>query len=115
MDRAFESIHTLSEVDFLAVYETRPTLPEKRLMFAILLDAIECFQKYLGHEDNRLLKETEEWIFEDDHGWAFSFINVCEAVEIDPQYLRKGLLHWKQKKIQEPILRDKVRYQQRSL
>jgi hypothetical protein len=101
MDRAFESIHTLSEVDFLAVYETRPTLPEKRLMFAILLDAVECFQQYAGHEDNRLFIETEDWVSEDDRGWVFSFINVCEALEIDPQYLRKGLLHWKERKILE--------------
>ena len=98
MDRAFESIHTLSDVDFLAVYETRPTLPEKRLMFAILLDAIECFQKYLGHEDNRIFKETEKWVFDDNQGGVFLFINVCEALEIDPQYLRKGLLHWRKRR-----------------
>ena len=71
MDRAFDSIPSLSKAGFLDVYETRPTLPEKRLMFAILLDAVECFQKYAGQEHNRLFKEAEEWIFEDDHGWAF--------------------------------------------
>ena len=98
MDRAFESIHTLSEAAFLAVYETRPTLPEKRLMFAILLDAVECFQHYAGHEDNRLFLETEDWVSEDDRGWIFSFINVCEALEIDPQYLRQGLLHGRKKR-----------------
>ena len=92
MARVFDSIHSLSEADFLDVYKTRPTLPEKRLLFAILLDAVECFQKYAGHEDNRLFKETEEWIFEDDHGWAFSFINICDALEINPLYLRKGFL-----------------------
>jgi len=66
-------------------------------MFAVLLDAVECFQKYAGREANRLFKDTDEWIFEDDHEWPFSFINICEAVDIDPKYLRKGLSHWKKR------------------
>jgi len=45
-------------------------------MFAVLLDAVECFQKYAGREANRLFKDTDEWIFEDDHEWPFSFINI---------------------------------------
>ena len=66
-------------------------------MFAILLDAVECFQEYA--EQDRLFKDAEEWIFEDDHEWPFSFINICEAVDMDPKYLRKGLLHWRQSAI----------------
>jgi hypothetical protein len=27
----------------------------------------------------------------------FSFVNVCEALEIDPAFLRQGLLAWKEK------------------
>jgi hypothetical protein len=67
-------------------------------MFAILLDAVECFQKYSllpGQYADRLFKDTEHWIFKDDHKWPFSFMNICEAVEMDPNYLRKGLALWK--------------------
>ena len=52
-------------------------------------------------EHDRLFKDAEEWIFEDDHEWPFSFINICEAVDLDPKYLRKGLLHWRQSAIPE--------------
>jgi len=71
--------------------------PEKKLMFAILLDAVECFQEY-GEQDP-FFKDAAEWIFEDDRDWPLSFINICEAVDMDPTYLRKGLLYWRQSAI----------------
>jgi hypothetical protein len=93
---ASQSIGSLSELDILGLYGASPTQPEKTLMLAILLDAVECFHKYAAHEANALFKDTVKWIFEDDHEWLFSFINICEAVEIDAQYLRKGLSQFKQ-------------------
>jgi hypothetical protein len=93
----FRAIGSLSESAIVDFYGTGDLQPEKRLMLAVLQGAVECFQDYA--EDDRLFKETEEWIFEDDHEWPFSFINICEAVDMDPKYLRKGLLHWRQSAI----------------
>ena len=67
---------------------------EKRLMFAVLLDAVECLKKFARlrqSRTDRLSKDAEDWIFEDDRDWPFSFINICEAVGLNPQYLRDGL------------------------
>jgi hypothetical protein len=64
--------------------------PKKKLMFATLLDAVECFQTYAGHEANRFFKDMQVWIFEDDQQWPFSFIHICEAMGLDTQYLRQG-------------------------
>jgi hypothetical protein len=89
--RSFREIGSLAESDMLGMYGTGDLQPEKRLMFAILLDAVDCFQEHA--KDDRLFKETEEWIFEDDHEWPFSFINICQALDMDPEYLRKGLLN----------------------
>ena|SRR6266850_112621 len=89
--RCFREIGSLAESDMLGMYGTGDLQPEKRLMFAILLDAVDCFQEHA--KDDRLFKETEEWIFEDDHEWPFSFINICQALDMDPEYLRKGLLN----------------------
>ena len=75
---ALHSIGSLSELDILGLYGASPTQPEKTLMFAVLLDAVECFQKYAGNEADRLFKDTEKWIFKDDPEWPFSFINICE-------------------------------------
>jgi hypothetical protein len=66
-------------------------------MLAILLDAVECFQKYAPlhrRKPDRLFTTTAEWIFEDDYKWPFSFVNICDAVGIDAKYLRNGLQQW---------------------
>ena len=84
--------------------------PEKRLMFAVLQDAVECFQNQKFEQRNKATSQfmdTEEWIFRDDHDWPFSFFNICEAVGMDPDYLRKGLLHWKERVVQNKYLMAK--------
>jgi len=75
--------------------------PEKRLMLAILEDAINCYQDNLlakrGRE-GRLFTEAEEWILEKGSDWIFSFKNICETLGFNPEYVRQGLLQWKEKK-----------------
>ena len=78
----------LSEPDILAGQQyydqdTRGPQPERSLMFAVLLDAIECFQKYpFLHDEyeNRLFREAENLILDNDRKWIFSFINICDAL-----------------------------------
>ena len=111
-----DMIGSLSEPDILAIHQysdhqgTSGGQPEKSLMSAVLLDAVECFQKYLLLHDeysNRLFKETENWILDNDREWLFSFINICDALTIDPRYLRKGLLRWKRNVLQLSARKDR--------
>jgi hypothetical protein len=72
--------------------------PEEKLMFAVLADAIECFQKYFGANAPRrrkLFTEAEAWISRRDSLWPYSFENICEALNIDQNYLRLGLTQWR--------------------
>jgi hypothetical protein len=72
--------------------------PEKALMLAVLEDAISAFRdNVLAEQANKklLFSETEEWIAEQDTDWIFSFENICEVFELNPQYLRKALRTWK--------------------
>jgi hypothetical protein len=59
---AFRAIASLSEVEIVGLYGIGELQPEKRLIFAILVDAFECFQDHA--EQDRLFKDAEEWIFE---------------------------------------------------
>jgi len=62
--------------------------PEKRLMLALLEDAIHCFQDNLLTQNvrsRRLFEEAEEWIVEADGDWVFSFENICEALGLVTQ------------------------------
>ena len=79
--------------------------PEKRLMLAILEDAIHCFQDNLFARNvrgRRLFEEAEEWIVEVDGDWVFSFENICEALGFNPAYLRHGLLRWMANTLPKP-------------
>ena len=74
---------------------------EKRLMLAILENATEDFQKYVLANDQRgkeLFQEAEEWFLETDSPAFFSFENICEYLQINPGYLRQGLMRWKEAK-----------------
>lgn len=73
---------------------------ELGLMLAILEDAVNCYIKYASARDRRgrrQFQEAEEWIFQSGSDWLFSFENICEILGIDPEYLRQGLLGWKEK------------------
>ena len=87
--RAFRSIGCLSsESDSLGFYGTGDLQPEKRLIFAVLLDAVECFQKYAGHEADRLFRDMEKWIFENDRELPFSFIII---ISVKPWILTRSI------------------------
>ena len=75
--------------------------PEKRLMLAILEDAINCYQDNLLAQRSRarrLFTEAEEWILERGSNWIFSFTNICETLGFNPEYVRQELLRWQEKK-----------------
>ena len=77
--------------------------PEKKLMLAVLEDAIACFQKYIFARDGKgklLFQETEGWVLDENVDWLFSFANVCDTLGFDPDYLRRGLLEWKTKRLE---------------
>jgi hypothetical protein len=77
---------------------------EKRLVLSVLEDAVECFMKLIDSptsKGQRLFREAEEWINHEDKKWVFSFDNVCDMLDINPQYMRRGLRAWKQRKIEE--------------
>jgi hypothetical protein len=76
-----------------------PTQPENRLLLAVLEDAIHCFQDNVLAENGKskkLFDDAEEWLLKEGVDWIFSFRNVCELLGIDPEYLRAGLMRWKQ-------------------
>jgi len=72
---------------------------ERALMRAVLADAVLCFQTYRDaprRAQRRLAQEAEEWFWAEDHHWPFSFCNICQALGLDPDYLRLGLKRWQQ-------------------
>jgi hypothetical protein len=75
---------------------------EKRLVLSVLEDAVECFMKCIDSATNkgqRLYRDADEWINLEDKQWVFSFDNVCDMLDINPEYMRRGLKGWKERKL----------------
>ncbi len=71
---------------------------EHRLLVAILRDAVECFQKYMHATDNKrrqLYLDAESWIEAAEDQGQFSFNHVAELLGMNSDYVREGLLGWR--------------------
>ena len=72
--------------------------PEKRLMAAVLKDAIQIYQAFTGRPTSRArryLVELEDWFASDDMVYPFAFRRICEALALDPGWVRDGLTRWR--------------------
>src|SRR5439155_20492630 len=85
---------TLLPEQFFTLLGRKPLQGEKRLLLAMLEDAVHCFQTYLlarkPHE-RRLFQEAEQWIDSTDAHWYFSFENTGEILCLHPGRRRDGL------------------------
>jgi hypothetical protein len=69
-------------------------------MLAVLEDAIDCYQKFAHARDPRgtqMFEEAREWVLSTDRSWLFSFENICDTLEINAGYVRRGLREWKER------------------
>ena len=65
-------------------------MPEKRLMLAVLLDAII----QLRRPGSTGAAEAAEWIRDGGSESPFSFAAVCEALGLEATYLTRGVFAW---------------------
>lgn len=67
---------------------------EKRLMLAILKDAVGCIERYgTGHglQSWPACRAALQWVLCQDRTWPFAFENICLALDLDPGRLRSVL------------------------
>jgi len=89
----------LATEDFVRVHRSRPLSPEHGLMVAVLEVALADYQRCWKVRDKKSMErfaDAQAWILESNLDWIFSFVNCCDALGIEPDYLRQGLLRWKQ-------------------
>jgi hypothetical protein len=73
-------------------------VPEKRLMLAVLEEALVDYAKLADSprpSARGALEEVEAWFVGRAGWWPFSFERICEALDIDAGYLRGGLQAWR--------------------
>jgi hypothetical protein len=85
-----------------SVYKKSLREGEERLMHAVLENAVEYFQKYVlarNPRGKKLFQEAEEWFLDKETEALYSFENICETLGFHPDYIRKGLMVWKEAKL----------------
>jgi hypothetical protein len=81
-------------------------------MLAVLESAVEDFQTYVlaRHPGGKkLFQQAEEWFLEKDgSGALFSFESICETLQLHPDYIRQGLLLWKETRLKTSSADDQL-------
>ena len=93
----FQPDNLLGE-DYAANFRRKlPLEPERTLLLAILEDGIRCYQENIhvsGGKRRSLFEEARDWLFSDDTGWFCSFVSICTLLNLEPNYIRRGLRQW---------------------
>jgi hypothetical protein len=100
--------HDFSELSFDALREKAGALAERRLVVAVLEDAVICYQRYLfanrAHE-KRIFEQAETWLMRRDGtsvtDGCFSFEYICDALGLDSEGLRWQLRRWREQQIED--------------
>jgi hypothetical protein len=69
--------------------------PERRLMLAVLEDALcDCLENAGALRGIRLarFRQASDWFRIDDTSWPYSFVNICEACGLDAALIRRRLV-----------------------
>lgn len=101
--------HTMLPSQFFTSIKGRSFVEgEKRLMAAVLGDAVECYMKQQDARDERgrqIFRDAEVWIFEAQESGLFCFRTICDTLGIEPDWVRRGLLGWRTRRVHAPRLR----------
>lgn len=76
--------------------------PEKKLMLAVLEDAVWTYRKYLFTR-KLVFTEVKDWFFEQDSDWLFSFENICDVLGFSPERIRQGLVRCDKPELEKPV------------
>ena len=94
----FEPDILLPNQYFAAFRRGRAVEGERRLMLAVLEDAVDSYRKHACAREPReqaYFLEAKEWFLSTDRSWLFAFENICDVLEINAEYLRIGLERWR--------------------
>ena len=98
------SSNSIDEFQYFSTLRRREFAePEKILLRAVLEDALRCLRKYRFAKNRRgqkLFHEAEEWLLSGADEWIFSFNNVCEALGLNPTYVRRCALRGSEKPLE---------------
>ena len=94
----FEEDVMLPEQSFARLRQKADFPAEQRLLFAVLEDAVHCFQANLFARTIRrqqAFEEAEQWLLEPQMDATVTLEYVCDVFGFDAEYVRTGLRQWR--------------------
>jgi hypothetical protein len=94
----FEEDVILPEQYFARLRQKGDFPAEQRLLFAVLEDAVHCFQANLFARTVRrqqAFEEAEQWLLEPEMDATVTLEYVCDVFGFDAEYVRTGLRQWR--------------------
>jgi hypothetical protein len=88
------SNHRIQELTPVVEVAPKPESDKRRLMLAVLEEALTTFQRGLVSDVAERRKhacEVETWVASDAVDWPFAFENVCDCLGIEPDYVRRRM------------------------
>ena len=71
--------------------------PEKRLAASVLASALVEVRDQAGAPRRQQeVAETIGWIMSDDTEWPYSFLQLCQLFDLQPEWVRKVVRSWLQ-------------------
>src|SRR5918992_845489 len=67
----------------------------RRLLFAVLQDAVACWFRYRNtrsSQGRQLFQEIRDWFLTKNRDSLYAFENICIHLNLDADYFRRGLL-----------------------
>jgi hypothetical protein len=71
------------------------TAPEESLAIGVLKQAVHDLRRFRGATgklERELYLDAYRWITANDFGWPYSFVNICEVLDVPPEILQAELL-----------------------
>ncbi len=78
-------------------------VPEAKLLYAVILDALETLVRYLGvirdsnsmpmeaWRSRKIINECLRWFYSDSRNWITSYRNICDVLDINEKNLREKI------------------------
>jgi hypothetical protein len=76
-------------------HRTRFVAAERALVLSVLWQAVADLQKFRfarRRRQQRLYMEAYEWVHSPDRSWPYSFVNLCEVLNLPAEALSQQLL-----------------------
>jgi hypothetical protein len=76
-------------------HRTRFITAERALVLSVLWQAITDLQKFRfapRRRQQRLYMDAYRWVESSERGWPYSFVNLCETLNLPAELLREQLL-----------------------